>query len=279
VCSECETAVFRTEFLIEAVNHRGELDPSADWQGRLHGRCLNCCLGKGPYQAVSDLLEEHIRSGKDDRQIRYVFIKEAKARHAARADTKLRDVKRVRSARFEDLWGEVMKSGVARREARAKTLEFLKAASLDIVNTFMTELPQFGERFIAIMQKYARAKEEEAGLAPGEQPSSRATEPRDVLDTGALAGTVTTRLDACTSVLKGSNTEYLQLLDRVGKNTSRYFMCRTPDCDAEGRGQYFSANDKWASTASHGGWQWCCPSCGSWYKPKMSSGRLQYHHV
>lgn len=49
------------------------------------------------------------------------------------------------------------------------------------------------------------------------------------------------------------------------------------------RGQYAGTNDAWISTCADGGWNFACPSCGTWYRPRETSKDHPtvhpFHHV
>jgi hypothetical protein len=210
-----------------------EEDPSYDWEGSLYGECMECNMPA--------FLNEHPQyKDIDEAQRNYFWRKEASKRHAARRDTKLRDVRRVRCSRFEQLCDEVIADGgVSKKEARKTVLMWLKDTTQEIVNCVATD------RLKAIIQSYVQVKEREAA------------EPDYIPERGAVVG------------LTGGDKRYaLQLLDRVTEDTSRYFICRQKAC------MYFSKNTAWVTTAPHG-WQWMCPVCGTAYKAKA---RNEYTH-
>ena len=64
-CSQCGTKVFRSEFLIEAQDGEGNLCCEYDKEGRLDGRCYECCRGRSSeYPGPTDIYEGDTRSDK-----------------------------------------------------------------------------------------------------------------------------------------------------------------------------------------------------------------------
>jgi hypothetical protein len=170
-----------------------EEDPSYDWEGSLYGECMECNMPA--------FLKEHPQyKDIDEAQRNYFWRKEASKRHASRRDTKLRDEKRVRLAKWEDLIKEAESIHDSRSAARRAVLTFLKETTKSIVDS---AIPGMREKLEKIFKSYQAVKTREA------QDQDYIAQPGDVV-----------------SILKGDQKYLLQLLDRVSPTTRRFFICR-----------------------------------------------------
>ena len=53
-CAQCGKKLLRSHFLIEAADGDGKLRCEYDKEGRLYGRCYDCCRGRGGYAGPED---------------------------------------------------------------------------------------------------------------------------------------------------------------------------------------------------------------------------------
>ena len=58
VGGECGARPYRSRFLIEATDLEGKLCCDRDWEGRLYGRCYECCRGRGEYAGPNDIYDD-----------------------------------------------------------------------------------------------------------------------------------------------------------------------------------------------------------------------------
>ena len=85
-CAGCGARPFRSAFLIEATNLEGNLCVERDFEGRLHGRCYECCRGRGPHGG-EDMCADLVPMTPDD-MLANIFKKECNKRHLKRSDVK-----------------------------------------------------------------------------------------------------------------------------------------------------------------------------------------------
>jgi hypothetical protein len=266
-CQWCRQYVMRSMFRITGTNAAGEVDPSFDFQGYIEGTCWPCGAPsfarehKVKYSSIDELIE--------DKVLAYKWKKICRELHIARSDTKQRDYRRLRTMKYSQLVTEALESEPNKKQARIKVVAALRECAKDIFVTFTEIFPGMRAGFYRILEKYQRAKALEATPVGEPVPSvSRSTDSRtegtaamqvdgpaasassSAVAGEPLAGSIVTPIDACTSVLKGARTEYLQLLSKVSAQTSRHYMCRNPDCSPHG--QFHSENDCWATTAPAG---------------------------
>jgi hypothetical protein len=218
----------------------------ADFQGHIIGLCYDCAVK----------LDHWTREDCDGQS--YAWKKECKKRHAKRDDVKTRDNQRIRTARFESLMGEALKEPQepgtsvtqAWRQARAQVVAFLRPAVEDVFEAVSESSEFMKVNFLRIMQRYAKIKEVEAA------DSSMVVVP---LGGGGLQNAV-------------------QFLDRIGKETRRFYICRSVSCSE--RGSFYGANTAWVSTVHENGWQFCCPVCGAPYRAgSKTDAVLPGHHI
>ena len=88
-CAECGFKPFRSWFLIEATDGDGNLCCEFDVEGRLYGRCYECCRGRGQDAGAKDIYENIVGTHNED-QLQKLFNKECNKRHNRRSDVKKR---------------------------------------------------------------------------------------------------------------------------------------------------------------------------------------------
>ena len=86
-CAECGWKPHRSWFLIEATDGDGNLCCEFDVEGRLYGRCYECCRGRGQDAGAKDIYE-HIVGTHNERQLQKFFNKECNKRHNKCSDVK-----------------------------------------------------------------------------------------------------------------------------------------------------------------------------------------------
>ena len=234
-CYECSKETLRQEVLIEASR------PEADWQGGLFGRCYECCRGRGPATST-DMFEGNPKIG-EERRIRYEFTKMARKMHAQRSDVKKRQLRRLRTATFEELLMEQrIASGKPIKECRKFILQFLTKAVRAVIGSVTAGSPKLLQSVRDVMRRYEAVKVVEAA--------------------GDNLGIITPGGE----VIK----ENYQWLHRISNNTSRHFLCRNKYCRqnkvTKKWGSYFGLNTSWISTVAAGGWHFACPCCMSPFK-------------
>jgi hypothetical protein len=227
--------------------HRDEflLLDMADFQGMIYGMCYDCAV-------------EYERWDKEAGDASsWAWKKELKKRHAKRDDVKKRDVQRLRTAKFDSLMEEALKAQPAAgsgavnqswKSARAQVVAFLRPAVEDVFEAISESSEAVRVGFLRIMQRYSAVKSVEAAdssmvVAPG----------------GALG-------------------EQMQWLDRIGKETRRFYVCRNKYCGE--RGNFYGPNTDWVHTIADGGWQFACPVCSAPYRAGSNTESvLPGHHV
>ena len=218
----------------------------ADFQGKIYGLCHPCAVE----------WKQWTREDCDGQS--YAWRKECKARHKQRDDIKQRDHQRVRTARFESLMEEALKekpqpgtsATQAWRHAREQVVAFLRPAVEDVFAAVSESSEFVRSNFVRIMQRYAKLKEVES-------------------------------VDSALVVMPlggGGVQNAVQFLDRIGRETRRFYICRSVSCSE--RGSFYGANTSWVSPVHEGGWQFCCPNCGAPYRAgSKTDAVLPGHHI
>ena len=85
-CAECGKKCYRSVFLIEQTDLEGNLSPEKDWEGKLHGRCYECCRGRGPNHEPD--MYADIKGDTSEEALQKVFKRECTRRHMTRSDAK-----------------------------------------------------------------------------------------------------------------------------------------------------------------------------------------------
>ena len=89
-CAGCGARPLRSAFLIEATDLEGNLCVERDWQGRLYGRCYDCCRGRGCHGG-DDMYADLVQDGALEETLWKTFKKECHMRHMRRNDVKDND--------------------------------------------------------------------------------------------------------------------------------------------------------------------------------------------
>jgi len=272
-CAECKEKTFRSTFLIEARNARGELDPGHDFQGSLYGRCYECVRGRGPNEMSEDLYANWA-SNHAEKKILSLHKRECKALHNRREDIQRRDVKRLREANFSDLMAQLSEEFVdlPRHKRYKYVVSFVKGVIDDITVGFLSGNREAQAKLLAVMQRYEDNKEMAATRGDSEGIPVPGSSPPLPLGVAAPVGAAPLPLGVGSSgasdgpkpMWKGLGQEY-QWCSKLSDHCHRYFLCRNKNCTP--RGSYFSKNIYWISTVEAGGWQFMCPKCGEWFQP------------
>lgn len=244
-CAECKYRFHRAEFLIEARDMQNSLAPALDWQGHLHGRCYECCRGRGPHR-TRDLYNPSL----PEDVVKTQHKKECRKRHSERHDVKARDCQRLRALTFKDMIkvAQAAYPAESNTKRRKRVLEVLRDMRDEMLESFRREAPWLAPEMARIMKRYRRMKEHEA-----QHPDWVADIKKDLATVG-------------------------QMGDAVAPQVHRYFVCRFKDCSP--RGHYFGLNSHWVSTHMAGGWQFVCPVCCRRYAPwKQGEHLLKANHV
>ena len=88
-CAGCGARPFRSAFLIEATDLEGNLCVERDLEGRLYGRCYDCCRGRGR-QGGLDIYAHLVpeTSLLTEEMLAKIFKKECNRRHLKRSGVK-----------------------------------------------------------------------------------------------------------------------------------------------------------------------------------------------
>ena len=83
-CAGCGARPFRSAFLIEATDLEGNLCVERDLEGRLYGRCYECCRGRGRHGGL-DIYADLVPTTSEEKLAK-IFKKECNKRHLKRSD-------------------------------------------------------------------------------------------------------------------------------------------------------------------------------------------------
>ena len=86
-CSQCGRKPPRSLFLIEAEDGAGNLRCEYDKEGRLDGRCYECCRGRGKYAGPKDIYDD-LRARYSEEKLERRFRNECNKRHNKRSGVK-----------------------------------------------------------------------------------------------------------------------------------------------------------------------------------------------
>ena len=101
-CAECGWKPHRSWFLIEATDGDGNLCCEFDVEGRLYGRCYECCRGRGQDAGAKDIYENIVGTHNED-QLQKLFNKECNKRHNRRSDVKKNEQQQLKIKEWQEL--------------------------------------------------------------------------------------------------------------------------------------------------------------------------------
>ena len=78
-CAGCGARPLRSAFLIEATDPEGNLCVERDVEGRLYGRCYDCCRGRGRQGGLD--IYAHLVPETSEEMMAKIFKKECNRRH------------------------------------------------------------------------------------------------------------------------------------------------------------------------------------------------------
>ena len=97
----------RSWFRIEAVDGDGKLCPELDREGRLDGRCYECCRGwRDPY-GPPDIYEDLVASTSEE-VLRDCFRRECNKRHNMRSDVKKNEHAQLKIKEWQELLAKII---------------------------------------------------------------------------------------------------------------------------------------------------------------------------
>ena len=100
-CAGCGARPLRSAFLIEATDLEGNLCVERDLEGRLYGRCYDCCRGRGENGGLD--IYAHLVPKTSEEKLMNIFKKECNKRHLKRSDVKNNDSALLKIEKFKDL--------------------------------------------------------------------------------------------------------------------------------------------------------------------------------
>ena len=104
-CAQCGMKPLRSWFLIEAVDGEGNLRCEYDVEGRLIGRCYECCRCRGKYAGPKDIYDDLLATHSEE-VLQNRFRRECNKRHDKRSDVKKKRACAAEDQRMEAAPGE-----------------------------------------------------------------------------------------------------------------------------------------------------------------------------
>ena len=251
-CCDCGNRPFRSWFLIESTDMEGNLKVERDLEGRLQGRCYDCCRGRGRFGG-DDMYADLKKDGVDEETLATIFRKECNKRHNKRNDVKKNDHMLLKIAQFKDLLEATMRKhpDLSQSKCRRMVFDFCKQAAQDARDALKRDHPQLYAEMRQIARHYKDMKRIQA-------------------EEGDVRGIPCPHPEST-----GVNVQYLH---QVMPHTNRFYICRQQACTD--KGSFFGLNTDWVSTAAAGGWKFVCPVCGNPYSMNLNkTGLIPANHI
>ena len=108
-CAQCGMKPLRSWFMIEATDGDGNLRCEYDKEGRLEGRCYECCRGRGKYAGPADIYEDLVASGTHSEEVlQGCFRRECNKRHDKRSDVKKNEHAQLKIKEWKELLAKII---------------------------------------------------------------------------------------------------------------------------------------------------------------------------
>ena len=106
-CAECGNQPYRSGFMIEATDLEGNLCVERDQEGRLQGRCYECCRGRGRHGTGEDIYA-HLVDTRDEEMLANIFRRECNKRHNKRSGVRKNDHVLLKIKEWKELLAKVI---------------------------------------------------------------------------------------------------------------------------------------------------------------------------
>ena len=138
-CAGCGARPFRSAFLIEATYLEGNMCVERDLEGRLYGRCYDCCRGRGRHGGL-DIYAD--LPATDEETLMKKF--ECNKRHTKRSDVKKNENALLKILKFKDLIHaiEAARPELSKNQRRREVFDFCKKAAQSSVACLKGVAPQ-----------------------------------------------------------------------------------------------------------------------------------------
>ena len=251
-CAECGAKPFRSGFLIEQEDLEGNLCVELDLEGRLYGRCYECCRGRGKYKS-KDIYADLVEENATEETLEKIFRRECNKRHNKRSDVKKNEHALLKIKEWQELLAAVTAQHpeLSVNKRRRLVFDFCKKAAQDAHDAMLKNYPKLCAELKQIARNFKEGKRIQA-----EEGDARGIPCPHPKTTGVEA----------------------QYLHQIMPNTNRFFICRNLWCSDEG--QFFGYNTDWISTCAAGGWKFACPHCGHPYCMNLNKpGLMPANHI
>ena len=241
-CAQCGMKPLRSWFLIEAEDGEGNLRCEYDVEGRLDGRCYECCRGRGKYAGPKDIYDDLLATHSEE-VLQNCFRRECNKRHDKRNDVKKNEHAQLKIKEWKELLAKIianMPKGTSLNKCKRQCFDFCKKAAEDAHAAMEDADPELYKALKEIARSFKEWKRIQA-----EEGDSRGIPCPHPKRTGVE----------------------VQYLHKIFPNTSRFFICRNLYCSDDG--SFFGYNTDWISTCASGGWKFACPHCGQPYSQSL----------